>query len=120
MGVNKAKLLGHLQAYDMQAISVPMPPGIMQVSLLIELVKMALAILCDQRKFKSETHQELDRGGHELWPSGECVLLVGVCVLLCRLVLVSKGGFHRSGTVAACILCALGLPPEQAIRSVAA
>jgi hypothetical protein len=71
--------------YGIQVITVSMPPGIMQVALIMELVKLSLGILCDDRGLK--------------------------------LVLVSKGGFHRAGTVAACILCALGSPPEQAIRS---
>jgi hypothetical protein len=33
-----------------------------------------------------------------------------------RLVLVGKGGFHRAGTVAACILVAFGLTPAAAIK----
>jgi len=73
-----------MNEYGIQVITVSMPPGIMQVALIMDLVKLSLGILCDERKYK--------------------------------LVLVSKGGFHRAGTVAACILCALGSPPEQAMR----
>ncbi len=32
--------------------------------------------------------------------------------------IVSKGGFHRAGTLAACLLCAFGLTPEMSIRLV--
>ena len=85
LSVDKAKLHSYMSDYGIQVITVSMPPGIMQVALIMELVKLSLGILCDDRGLK--------------------------------LVLVSKGGFHRAGTVAACILCALGSPPEQAIRS---
>jgi hypothetical protein len=78
------KLQGYLSDYGIHLISVSLPPGIMGVSLLMQLVKLSLGILCDERQYK--------------------------------LVVVSKGGFHRAGTLAACILCAFGVTPEQAIR----
>jgi len=86
MGVDKAKLLAYLSECGIEVVSVSLPPGIMQVPLIIDLVKISLGILCDERRFK--------------------------------LLVVSKGGFHRAGTLAACILCSFGIPPEQSIRLV--
>lgn len=86
MGVEDRKLYAYASYLGMKIITVSMPPGILQVPLLIDLVRLCLGILCDVRGNK--------------------------------LVLISKGGFHRAGTLAACILCAFSYPVEQAIRVV--
>ena len=52
--VDKAKLHSWMSEYGIKIITVSMPPGIMQVPLLLDLVKLSLGILCDERAYKSD------------------------------------------------------------------
>ncbi|MDR3475706.1 MAG: hypothetical protein P4M09_29005, partial [Devosia sp.] len=68
-------------------LRIAVPQGPLPVPLLIDLVQVAMSVLCDH----AADH---------------------------KLVIISKSGFHRAGTVAACILCAFGLSVERSIRIV--
>lgn len=91
MGVDQSALHRAIHDAGIKRLQVSVAPGPLQLPLLIDLVQVAMSVLCEV-------------------PAPGCAEN--------KLLLISKSGFRRAGTLAACILCAFGLPVDSSVRVV--
>jgi len=113
MGVDKDALHRAITQAGMKQLHVNVANGPLQIAMLIDLVQVAMNVVCHS------PHSHAKHGGNVNGASGMSgAAMPSSAVREPKLLLISKSGFHRAGLLAACILCALGLPVEQSVRLV--
>jgi hypothetical protein len=126
MGVDALALRRAFTDEGIKQMRVPMASGggPTQMQQLIDLVQVAINVLCEKpaaasaAASSSSSSTAVIQSPSLTAASATTPATAAVPPAIPKLLLISKSGFHRAGTLAACVLCALGLSVDVSIRLV--
>lgn len=129
MGVDKIELQRSLHDAGIKQLRVMVSPGPLEISVLIELVQVVMSVLCEVPSTTATAPATTPGPAAASTPGAAQPAVQSPAAASIsapapappaenKLLLISKSGFHRGGTLAACVLCAFGLSVDRSIRLV--